>query len=146
MSARYHGSLFALALSDPDRLHAMLADPATHGADLSWGAEVLGARWTPDRWWPTLRTLLRHERVTVREGALVGLAGEQTEPDEPVGAAPAGFYAVRDWPSDAGPIRDEVLAELERIAREDEHPLIREAAAGHAAELRTGERYAAVEA
>ena len=90
---------------------------------------------------PTLRTLLRHERAYIREGALTGLAGDQTEPDEPVGAAPRGFYDVRDWPADVGAIREEVLAEMERLLREDPHHAIRELAATRAEQIRTGDRY-----
>jgi hypothetical protein len=130
-----------LFLSDPETLHALLQDPATPPHVLSCGAEVLGARWTPDRWWPTIKALLRHQNIVVREAAMIGLAGEQTEPDEPMGAAPQGFYEGRNWPADVGALRDEALAELDRVAREDIHAIIREIAAGHALQLRTGEKY-----
>lgn len=140
-------SLADLAIDNPEalaaRLAARLADPATPTHVLSWGAECLGARWTPDRWWPTIKALLRHKTITVREAAMVGLAGEQTEPDEPHGAAPPGFYAGRNWPADlASEIRDEVIAEMARIAADvAEHDVIRGIAAHCLAQIRSGEKY-----
>lgn len=140
-------NLAHLALTDPDALAAMLADPATEPRLLSWGAECLGARWTPDRWWPTIKLLLRHKNIVVRETALIGLAGEQTEPEEPVGATPPGFYAVRDWPVDLAPeIRDEVIAEMTRIIQNTEEPLVIRGLAAHCfAQIRCGDRYPEVE-
>jgi len=56
-------SLADLAIDNPEALAALLADPATPTRVLSWGAECLGARWTPDRWWPTIIRCGEESRV-----------------------------------------------------------------------------------
>lgn len=123
-------SLEELALKDPDALHALITDPKTDRGVVYCAATCLGLRWTPDKWWPTLRDMLRSERVNIREIAMEAVAGIDVHDGRPDG------FTVRDWPRDAQTHREEILVELDRIA--DATSCLREMATELATDLRTG--------
>lgn len=127
-------NLYEPAQQDPAALHAVLAAPDVPKHVLRWGAEWLGARWTPDRWWPVLVQLSHSETAIDQEIALNAIEGrivhECVEPN----------FSLRTWPGDIVLMRHEILTELERMAA-GAHPVNRTEAAELAEELRTGRRW-----
>lgn len=133
-----HGALvnlYELADKDPDALYAILSAPDVAAHDLRWGAEWLGAKWTPDRWWPVLLKMLRDKVHVTREIALNAIEGRIVHEGTPAN------FRQRDWPRDVVTMKDEILAELDRVAAEDPYPYFREDAAELAQELRSGRRW-----
>jgi hypothetical protein len=125
-------NLAELATNDPEALHAMLLAPDTARSVVYCGAEWLGLKWTPEKWWPTLRDWLRSDQGILREVAMNAIEGRNAH-GEPTG------FSVREWPRDVTEYRDEIIAELQRLADDPSEPL-QDPAAELAEDLRTNTR------
>lgn len=134
---RFYPKFYAVACWNLDALHRILSASDTPLRDVAWGAEWLGAKWTPDRWWPTLCLLLRSESAYDRETALNAIEGRISRDGNGVDRS---FYE-RQWPHDVVDMRDVVLTELRRVSKEDAVQSLRDLACELANELHHGSRW-----